>query len=28
LKRYITIIKSGYLSDVEKLFIEQLKKWQ
>jgi len=26
LKRYITIIKSGYLSDVEKLFIEQLKK--
>lgn len=26
LKRYITMIKSSYLSDVEKLFIEQLKK--
>jgi Base plate wedge protein 53 len=26
LKRYITLIKSSYLSDIEKLFIEQLKK--
>lgn len=26
LKRYISLIKAGYLSDVEKLFIEQLKK--
>lgn len=26
LKRYITMIKSSYLSDVEKLFIEQLRK--
>lgn len=26
LKRYITVIKSGYLQDIEKSFIEQLKK--
>ena len=26
LKRYISLIKAGYLPDVEKLFIEQLKK--